>query len=216
MKYKNKSNLEILQNYVDGIRPFTQIGYTGNKYIKRSVGDVWVDNKGIKWEQKESGPVRINEVANIIKSSINYKCRCGQDIRYGNKRDNIFFYRTGLCENCLIDYENKLHILGIYPDYEKYKVLSNDVAHLKEIKEKLKDVIKFFSNNSGDVEMVCNSEGFVERWKNVNREQIIKDTTRDLKLVNKRITFLTKHRNEYKQKFIALSKQYKLDIYGTR
>jgi len=172
-KYKGKSNIDIVKSYLSGERPFVQVGYVPEKIV-RKVGDEWVDIKGTRWIQKECGPVTINKQADEIRKFIDQTCKCGQNIKFGNKRDQLFFNKTGLCENCLIDYETKLRILGIYNDYEKYKLISNELGYLKDIREKLKDAIKYCEENSGDMTSVCNSEGFLERWKDTNQPQILK------------------------------------------
>lgn len=213
-KYRGKSNLSIIQNYLDGTRPFTTIGYAGKKYIKRDIGTKWTDIKGIVWEQKESGPVRINRVADIVRSAINDICQCGQNINFGSKLDNIFFRKTGLCENCLIDYETKLRILGIYHEYEQYKLISNEIGSLTEAKDKISDVIKFFSNNSGDVQMLCNSEGFIERWKSNDNTKILEDAKKDLDAINQRVSSLTKKKNEFKKVYNSGCKKYKIKSYA--
>ena len=210
----NKSNIDILRDYVAGVRPFTQVGYTGKKYVKRDIGSKWTDAKGIDWEQKESGPVRVNRVADIVRGVIQEKCKCGQNIRFGSKLDSIFFRKTGLCENCLIDYETKLRILGIYDDYEQYKLMSNEIGHLKEVKDKIQEIVKFFSEDRGDIQMLCNSEGYIERWKNTNQEQVLIDSKKDLELVMQRIAILTRKRNVFKKKYKKAAVKYNLDSYG--
>jgi ribosomal protein S8 len=118
-----------------------------------------------------------------------------------------------MCENCLITYETKLRILGIYDDYEQYKMLSNELGFLKDARSKIKECLKFFSESSGDVEMVCNSEGFIERWKDINKDQILLDSTRDLKLATKKIAAITKLKKEAKKKYIENAAKYKIETY---
>jgi len=211
-KYKGKSNISIVQDYLSGTRPFVQVGYIPKK-IKRSVGEEWQGSDGITWRQEVGYKKRINEQADIIHDAIKEKCKCGQIIKWGSKRDKIFFNRTGLCENCIIDYETKLRIVGIYPYYETYKMVSFEIGYTKDIKEKLTDVIRFFNKNSGDVEMICNSEGFIERWKDTNKNEILEETKKDLKLIHKRIAGLIKIKNEVKKKYKESAKKYNLEVY---
>ena len=204
-----------MRDYLDGTRPFITVGYTGKKYIKRKVGDQWEDSKGITWEQKESGPTRVNRVSEIVrKARGNEKCNCGQEIRFGSRIDNILYRKTRLCSNCLIDYETKLRIVGIYDDYERYKLISNEMGFLKDAKDEIRETIKFFSEESGDVTAICNSDGFIERWKNTNKDKILEDAKRDLKLVRQRITALTKIKTQHKNKFQAGAKKFNLETYA--
>lgn len=212
--YKGKTNIEIVKSYLEGTKLFPTFGYTGKKYVKRAVGTKWVDANGQEWEQKAGGPVTVNRVANIIKSATNQTCRCGQQIRWGSKLDRLFFSKTGMCENCVIDYETKLRIVGVYPEYERYKVVSNELGYLSEAKVKIEEVVNYFTHDDGDVTMLCNGEGFTERWKNTNKDRILKDAKEELKRIKKIIAALTKIKKEAKKNYHAGAKKYKLEVYG--
>ena len=80
-------------------------------------------------------------------------------------------------------------------------------------RDKVLEVIKYFEENSGDMEMICNSEGFIERWKNTNGTEILENAKKDLVLAKKRIALVTKAKNEAKKKYIAGAKKYKLETY---
>ena len=210
--YKGKTNIEIVKSYLEGEKLFPVFGYTGKKYVKRAIGERWTDKSNQEWEQKAGGPQKINRVANIVREAIgNQKCRCGQQIRWGTKLDRLFFNKTGLCEGCLIDYETKLRVLGIYNDYEKYKLASNELGHVKDMKTKIRETIKYFESDDTDVKMLCNSEGFVERWRTTNIEDILKDARKDLKEAHQRIVALVRIRDEQKVKYIEACAKYKLE-----
>lgn len=214
MRKQNKSNIEILRNYVDGVRPYVITGYTGKKYKKqKKIGDRWKDSDGTEWEQKAYGRVKVNRVADIVRAAREQKCKCGQAIKWGSRIDQIFFNKTGMCSNCIIDYETKLRILGLYDNYEKYKMLSNEIGNLKDIKTKLTEVVKFFSENNGDIEMICNSEGFTERWKNTNKDEILQNAMRDLEFINKKLDSISIIKEEEKRKYIEGSSRYGLETY---
>jgi len=214
MKKSNKSNIDILKDYVAGVRPFVQVGYTGNKNKYRKEGTRWKDSDGIEWERSGGRNVRLTKTqGDFVRELIKQTCKCGMDIKWGDKLDKKFFYRTGLCADCLIDYETKLRIVGVYPDYERYKVISYELGFIKEARDKVLEVIKYFEENSGDMEMICNSEGFIERWKNTNGTEILENAKKDLVLAKKRIALVTKAKNEAKKKYIAGAKKYKLETY---
>jgi hypothetical protein len=207
-----KSNIEIVKDYLAGERPVSVFGYTGKEYVKRAAGDTWTDNSGQEWVQMASGPRKVNRVANIVREAIGVqKCRCGQEIRWGSHSDRIFYRKTGLCEGCLIDYETKLRILGIYNDYEKYKLASNELGYVKDMKSKIQETIKYFESGDTDVKMLCNSEGFTERWKTTNAEEIIANAEKDLKEARRRIAALTRIRDEQKTKYVDACKKYNLE-----
>jgi len=208
-----KSNIEIVRDYMAGVRPFIQVGYTGKKYKKRVVGEHWTDKSGQEWEQKVSGPQKVNRVANIVRSAIGVqKCKCGQDIKWGSKADRLFYVRTGLCEGCLIDYETKLRILGIYNNYETYKLASNELGATKDLRDKIQETITYFESGDADMTMICNSEGFTERWKTTNADEIVQAAKNDLKEANLRIDALVRIRDEQKAKYIEAATKYNLDI----
>lgn len=216
-KASGKSNIQILRDYVDGVRPFIQVGFVGDKNKYRKEGEKWKDNDGIEWERRKGENIRLTKTqSDLIRELIKegQKCKCGQDIRWGSKLDKYFFFRTGLCENCLITYETDLRILGIYDVYERYKLISYEMGRLIEAKEKIKEVIKFFNEDSGNVEMICNSDGFVERWKNTNSDKIKEDASRDLTVVNERIEKLSKILEEAKQSYVSSAKPYNIEIYA--
>jgi hypothetical protein len=212
--YKGKTNIEIVKSYLVGERLFPTFGYVP-KEIRRNPGDIWQDSRGVTWRQEVGYRTRVNPQADMIRKAREEQCKqCHGDVRWGTRLDRLFFSKTGLCENCLIDYETKLRIVGVYPEYERFKVVSNEIGHLKEAKAKLEEIVEYFSHNDGDVTMICNEEGFTERWKNTNKDQILKDSKNDLKLCKKTITALTKIKNEAKKKYYEGAKKYKLEVYG--
>lgn len=207
-----KSNIEIVKDYLAGERPFIRVGYTGEKYVKRVTGERWTDPKGQEWVQRESGPQKVNRVADIVRAAIGKEtCRCGQEVKWGSRADRLFYRKTGLCETCLIDYETKLRILGIYGDYEQYKLASNELGATKDLKEKIKETIKYFESGDTDVKMLCNSEGFTERWKTTNADQILTEAKKDLMEARRRIEALSRIRDECKAKYIESCEKYKLE-----
>jgi len=208
-----KSNIEIVKDYLAGVRPVAQFGYTSQKYVKRAVGEHWEDAKGVEWVQKESGPERFNRVAELVREAIgSQKCRCGANMRWGSKHDRLFYRKTGLCEECLIEYETKLRVLGIYKDYETYKLASNELGATKDLADKIRETIKYFESDDTDVKMLCNSEGFTERWKTTNAEQILEAAKHDLSEAQRRIDALIKIRDEMKDKYVEAATKYGLEI----
>jgi hypothetical protein len=209
-----KSNIDIVKDYLAGERPFVQVGFTGNKGKHRNEGEKWTDADGVEWQKRGRKIVRLTKSqGDLIREMLNDKCKCGQVIRWGSKQDAYFFARTGLCENCLIDYETKLRILGVYPDYETYKVLSYEHGTLKDALQQLQSAVDFFSKENTDVTMLCNSEGFTERWKNTNQEKIIADAKLELEAVTKRFAEVVVQKEAAKARYQEATEKYKLDCY---
>lgn len=185
MKIK-KSNIEIVRSYLAGERPVVMVGYTPHKH-KKLEGETWIDNKGVKWIQRGGCKVQVNEQANMIREASRRKCSCGQDIQYGNRLDNKFFYKTGKCFDCVIKEETELRILGVYNYYENYKILSNYLGFLEDMKQKIEDSINYFETESNTLEVLCNSEGFLEKFKGMNTVELLEGAKKDLEEINKGI-----------------------------
>lgn len=190
--YKGKSNIEIVKNYLNSERPFVTVGYQKPAIVRKD-GERWADNNGIIWEQKNGYTVRINEQANLIREASKQKCDCGQEIRYGTTLDNKFFIKTGKCYDCVIKQETDLHILGVYPFYEKWKLMSNYLSFLEDMKQKIKDSINYFEQESSDLKVLCNSEGFLESFKGMNTTELLQNARKDLKEITKTIKQVIKN-----------------------
>ena len=195
-----KSNIQIVKDYLAGERPFIQVGYTKTA-PERKEGEQWVDGKGVKWEQRDGWKTRVNEQANLIRSMSQRKCACGQDIRYAGKLDEKFFRRTSKCFDCVIKEETELRVLGVYPQYEKYKMISNYLGFLVDLRSKIKDSIKYFEGETGAMQMLCNGEGFLEKFTGVNHEELLKNAKADFKAISKTIRIVAKDKNKEKKKY---------------
>lgn len=180
-RLKNKSNLETIKNYLDGERPFLQVGYTGdvNKYIIRKVGETWTDAQGKTWIEKETGPQTVTPLMDMIREEIGIdKCtECGLEIRWGKKLDRKMYNKTHKCFDCLVKEETMLRIRGQYPLYEKRKMLENERSWLLDIKVKLEEAKKYTEEHK--VLTYVNSNGLVEEWENTARDDVLKDIKKD-------------------------------------
>ena len=87
--------------------------------------------------------------------------------------------KTGLCFDCLTEYETELRFKGLYPLYEKKKILKNQLAYAKDMKSKLKESFKYTKNNP--VLKYVNSNGFIEEWKNESRTELMSSMLVDYK-----------------------------------
>ena len=117
-----------------------------------------------------------------------------------------------MCEDCLIEYETKLRVLGIYNHYETYKVASNELGATKDLRSKVEETIKYFTSGDTDVKMLCNGEGFTERWKTTNAEEIVENAKNDLAEADRRIEALTRIRDEEKEQYVAAATKYGLEV----
>ena len=201
MKKQNKSNVEIVKNYLAGERPFIRVGYSAATK-KRKVGEQWVDNNGVKWEQRDGYKTRVNEQAEIIRTASKQVCSCGQEIRFSGKLDELFYRKTGKCFDCLIKEETEYRVLGVFHLYERYKLISNYYGFIIDMKSKIEDSIYYFEKDEGkSLDILCNSEGFIEKFKGLNTMELLENAKKDLQEVDKTIETVAKDMKDAKELF---------------
>ncbi len=214
-----KSNIEIVKNYLAGERPVSVFGYTGNKNKHRKEGEKWKDPKGIEWQRNNGKNVRLTKTqGDIIRDAIGtgMSCKkCGLQYKWGSKHDTKFLRRTGLCSDCLIDYETRLRIVGLYERYEQYHIASHELGFLKEAREKIKETIAYFNDTGGDIKKFAETE-FDEEiiWKNTNKEKIVADATADLQKVEEQITIGSLITEGLQKRYFDEVSKHKIEAYA--
>lgn len=207
----NKSNLAIVRDYLNGERPFIQVGYRAeDKYIIRKEGEEWTDINGKQWKETKTGPVSINTpVLDMVRET--YKCtKCGKDTWIGGDRlDTKMVRKTGKCFDCLIEEETQLKISGLFHYYEKVKLTRNKLAYLVVFKNKLKEAYDYakkekkitYIHSSGEEEVWTN-EGHAELLQNIRKDykQCCKDIFYTEKEYANAVTDLEKAKHEKEAK----------------
>jgi hypothetical protein len=215
-KCNGKSNIDIVKDYLAGVRPFTELSmHIPEKDKFHKEGEKWKDSNGIEWQKKDGKTIRLTKTkGDIIREAIGdeLNCKlCKANWKFASKNDRKFLTRTGLCEECLINYETKLRILGIYESYEKYRLASYELGHLKELKLRIAEVIETLKRTGGNVINLAENE-FDNQivWENTNKDKNIADAEKDLKdtidLI-KRGEGITKG---FKKEYLKNIKKYKL------
>lgn len=179
-KASGKSNIDIVRGYLNGERPFVQVGYTGdiNKYIIRKEGEQWTDSSGKRWIQTASGPQTITPVLDMVREAMNDKCSCcGREIRWGNHLDKKMFNKTKKCYDCVIEEEHQLRIKGKFKLYETKKLIENELAYLNDVKGYLRDSKEYLKEHK--VLTYVNSNGHVEEWSNESRRELMNNLKKD-------------------------------------
>lgn len=215
---KGKSNLQIVRDYLDGVRPFTQISLNVLEKDKfRNEGETW-EVDGIQYKKENGKTVRITKTqGDIIREAIgnSLACKkCNLQMKWGSSHDEKLIRRTGLCMECLTDYETRLRVLGIYDVYEKYKLASYEMGYLQTLKDKVTETLNYFIETEGNVILPSESEydpNIV--WKNTNRDQIVADAKKDLKHINELLKNGKKLHRQWKTEYRKSVKKYKLDFY---
>lgn len=215
-KCKGKSNISIVQDYLAGVRPFTEISmHVSEKDKYRKEGEKWTDSDGIEWQRKNNRSIRLTKTqGDIIREAIDdgLDCvDCGAKWKWCNTINRKMISRTSRCMDCLVDYETKLRILGIYDEYEKYRLAMYELGHLKEMKLNITETLEYFKRTGGDIVRPAESEydpAIV--WKNTNQEKIVKDAKADLKRVTALIKKGTKMTATFKQNYLSAIAKYNI------
>ena len=184
-----KSNLDIVKDYVEGNRPFIQVGYDPNlNNSKRKEGEEWEDGQGNKWVWKNGTKRKVSKLGQI---KIDKRCSiCNADMKFGNYLDDRFFPKTGKCYDCAISFDSKLKSLGVYADYEKYKIYNSMLSEMKDFKKNITDSIQYLEKNPEEKLQFFNDDGSQEFWTdNTNQiQKVLSDLKNDLKDIEDNIS----------------------------
>jgi hypothetical protein len=184
-KAKGKSNIDILKDYQAGVRPFTQVGYVGQPSVpssSRKEGEIW-EEKGKSWIKTAYGVRSHNPKADIIREEMDKMWICaktGKNLKFSHtKYDKIALQKTGMCFDALIEYETDLRIKGLFKDYERKKILLNQISFLEDMKKKFKEGYEY--TKSHKTFEYINSNGTVDVWENDSREELMANIRKDYK-----------------------------------
>lgn len=199
-KASGKSNLSIVRDYLDGNRPFIQVGYDPNlDNSKRKEGEEWEDSQGNKWTWKNGTKRKISKVAQI---KIDRRCNiCNADTKWGNYLDQKVYPKTGRCYDCNIAFDSKLKILGVFEDYEKHKIYKSMFSEMNEFKQQMEESITYLeSDNSVPKLQYFNEDGSQEFWTDDTdtKSKVLTDLKKDLTNVVERIDELNTKISELK------------------
>jgi len=186
-KASGKSNLSIVRDYLEGTRPFIQVGYDENVALQsRKEGEEWEDGNGVKWIKKNGYKHRVSKKAQYV---FEQRCTvCNADMKWGNHLDQKIYPKTQRCYECNIEFEGILRSTGIYNDYEKFKMINNELSMMKDFKSKVVDSIAYLENYTPQSKnpQFFNEDGSNEIWVDDTdrREIVLKDLKEDLDKVN--------------------------------
>ena len=185
-----KSNLGIVKDYLDGNRPFVQVGYDPNlQNSNRKEGEEWTDNNGNKWIKKNGVVKKVPKKASLI---VEQRCKnCNADVRFGNYLDDQVWPKTQLCYDCFIDNETNLKIMGVWKEYNELRDLKNEKSGLLEIKQKFEETKSWCEKNKSNPVTFVEDDGSIEKWEGlVDYDKIHKDVVFDLNVINDRLSVL--------------------------
>jgi hypothetical protein len=190
-KVSGKSNLGIVKDYLEGNRPFVQLGYDSNlENSNRKEGEEWEDNSGNKWIKKNGIVKRLPKKAVIINEQ---RCKsCNADIRFGNYLDDQVWPKTHLCYDCFIEEETNLKIMGIWHEFNELRDIRNEKSMLNDIKQKFEETKAWCEQHKeGKPVTFVEDDGTTEVWEGKeDYSKIYNDVTADLKVIYERLKII--------------------------
>lgn len=145
------------------------ISFEGKKFVKKEVGETWIDDDGQSWEQKNGYRVKVGKFAKLreeLKAFPNCNkeiCTCIEP----SQADLKMKAYHGMCLDCVVEMEHDLKLKGEYDEYERTKLLNNAESWLKEAeveKEVLKSTIKA---------SFINEDGSIEEWDGLSEDEMV-------------------------------------------
>ena len=171
----------------------TTIGWNADK-IERKVGDVWEDEYH-KYEKKEGFILKTSKNSEAFEEIRRWKeeqTRCKgsecKTIKFTPTHKKLI-EKTGFCANCLAEMETKIRALGLWEQYEDYKIytrmLIDGKIRLEELKQAQAEVKPYYE--------YTNEDGTTEKWElpqsvdevKAELQELIDYGTEELKSVEK-------------------------------
>ena len=108
-------------------------------------------------------------------------------MKWGNHLDQKIYPKTQRCYECNIEFEGILVARGLFGDYEKFKIINNELSMMRDFKNKITDSISYLENYTPQTKNLqfFNEDGSNEIWiDDTDRRQVVlKDLKADLEKV---------------------------------
>lgn len=154
-------------------------GYEKPDEIKREVGEIWVDENGNEWEQKEGFKINTTKMDDA-RAFLKKLTTCSSDdcetVPYSSA-DKKLIVRTGYCVSCMRKLEQSLRDDGSWAFYEDYRITLNKLDFVRDTKSQLEEA---FSSVTQQIEML-NEDGTFSKWQwDVDIEKVKSDLKTDI------------------------------------
>lgn len=154
-------------------------GYEKPDEIKREVGEIWVDENGNEWEQKEGFKINTTKMDDA-RAFLKKLTTCSSDdcetVPYSSA-DKKLIVRTGYCVACMRKLEQSLRDDGSWAFYEDYRITLNKLDFVRDTKSQLEEA---FSSVTQQIEML-NEDGTFSKWQwDVDIEKVKSDLKTDI------------------------------------
>lgn len=154
-------------------------GYEKPDEIKREVGEIWVDENGNEWEQKEGFKInttKMDDARAFLKKLTTCSSNDCETVPYSSA-DKKLIVRTGYCVSCMRKLEQSLRDDGSWTFYEDYRITLNKLDFVRDTKSQLEEA---FSSVSQQIEML-NEDGTFSKWQwDVDIEKVKSDLKVDI------------------------------------
>lgn len=107
---------------------------------KHEEGEVWEDSNGKEWTIKNGIRQSIRRHQNAV---MPWWCpRCGMSLNH--KLHEKFYRIRGACHDCVVSYEGKMRVDGVWEIYERRTMRRNEVSFLNDKIAQTEDYIRTF------------------------------------------------------------------------
>jgi hypothetical protein len=186
---KKLQNIKAINQMLSGTHKSqtkTTVGYQ-SKEEDRKIGDKWIDNNGVQWEQKDGYKISSTKALEAVMAAIkalkmpNTCPKCNKEMK-DNQYNKKMWKVHKMCFNCVIDMEHEHKLNGTYQQYEKDLMRKNIEAWLKDAKAEMEAIKQLLTK----AEFV-NSDGTVEKWdspwkgKEAELEELLEKDFRKMK-----------------------------------
>jgi deoxyribodipyrimidine photolyase-like uncharacterized protein len=154
-------------------------GYEKADETKKEVGEIWVDEAGNEWEQKEGFKInttKLDDAREYLKKLTTCSSENCGTIQYSNA-DKKLIVRTGHCVTCMRKIEQSLREDGSWAFYEDYRITLNKLDFVRDTKSQLEEA---FNSVTQQIEML-NEDGSFSKWQwDIDIEKVKVDLKTDI------------------------------------
>lgn len=154
-------------------------GYEKADETKKEVGEIWVDEAGNEWEQKEGFKInttKLDDAREYLKKLTTCSSENCGTIQYSNA-DKKLIVRTGYCVTCMRKIEQSLREDGSWAFYEDYRITLNKLDFVRDTKSQLEEA---FNSVTQQIQML-NEDGSFSKWQwDIDIEKVKVDLKTDI------------------------------------
>jgi len=154
-------------------------GYEKADETKKEVGEIWIDEAGNEWEQKEGFKInttKLDDAREYLKKLTTCSSENCGTIQYSNA-DKKLIVRTGYCVTCMRKIEQSLREDGSWAFYEDYRITLNKLDFVRDTKSQLEEA---FNSVTQQIQML-NEDGSFSKWQwDIDIEKVKSDLKNDI------------------------------------